>query len=434
MSAETQEIIRVHGVAHGGHGVGRAEGEGADPRVWLVDGALPGERVTATRLREAKQMIRGRALEILEASPARVTPPCPLAATCGGCSWQHVAADAQIELKRQIVDGQLRHLGVTVRRAVPSPAALGYRRRARLHYTREGGALVIGFHEQRSHAIVDVPSCPVLDGALNHALSRLREIADLLPASGEVAGLSDGERAILGLPGVPPSEAIDLAIRERVLDDVLIGVALRGRRRRHSVGVTSMAIDAGEGQIPMAAGPFVFTQAQAAQNALLVRHVVEAARARGKRVLELFAGAGNFSRELGRQAQGVWTLDDGRESVSYLRGLAEERRLPINAKHGKAELLLPKLARSGKTFDVAVVDPPRRGLGSAASEALAKVASERIVYVACDPSTLARDLKTLVASGFRISDVTIFDFMPMTPEIEVVATLEAVPGARPAER
>ncbi len=426
MDAQSPEIVGIHGIAHGGQGVGRGEGEEADPRVWLVNGALPGERVTAYRLREAKNMIRGATDELLTRSPSRVTPPCSYADSCGGCNWQYVDPAAQIELKREIVNGQLRHLNVEVNRAVASPKALGYRRRARLHYSKETGEFELGFRRERSHSIVDLDHCMVLDAPLNRAMERLRAVSDILPRSGEVVGLSDGKRAVLGLPGVAPSEALDVAIRERALDETLVGVALRGRRQRHSVGVTSMAIDGGEGLISMAAGPFVFTQAQAEQNALLIRHVIEAARPRGKRVLELFAGAGNFTRELARHATGIWALDDNRESISYLRALAEEWKLPVNAKHGKAENLLPKIARGESGYEITVLDPPRRGLGRIGSKAIAKITSERIVYVACDPSTLARDLRVLVDGGFKITDVSIFDFMPMTSEIEVVATLEAV--------
>ncbi len=425
MDAPMPDIVGIHGVAHGGQGVGRGVGEDADPRTWLVEGALPGERVTAIRLREAKRMIRGETDEILVKSPARVSPPCSYAASCGGCNWQHVDPAAQLGLKREIVNGQLRQLKVEVNHAYASPQPLGYRRRARLHYSKESGTFELGFRRQYSHSIVDLDHCMVLDGPLNRALERLRGVADVLPMRGEVTGLSDGTRAILGLPGVAPSEALDVAFRERALDETLVGIALRGRRKRHSVGVTSMAIDGGDGMISMAAGPFVFTQAQAEQNAALIRHVVEAARPRSKRVLELFAGAGNFTRELARHASGVWALDDSRESISYLRALAEEWKLPVNAKHGKAENLLPKIARNETTYDITVLDPPRRGLGRVGSVAVAKITRERIVYVACDPSTLARDLQAMVEGGFRITDISIFDFMPMTAEIEVVATLEA---------
>ena len=416
--------LSIHAVAHGGAGVGRAEGEGADPRTWLVDGALPGERVEAAPAKAAKRMIRGSLVRVVEASPARVRPPCALASTCGGCAWQHVDPAAQIELKRAIVDGQLRHFGVTVSKAVASPRALGYRRRARLHYAREAGGFTLGFREEGSRALVDVPRCPILDGPLNHALGRLRGFARRLPAEGEVFALSDGARAVLGLPGLRPSEALDQAIREELLDAVLVGVGLRGGRRRHSVGETTLELDGGGGLIPMRAGPFVFTQAQAEQNAALVRHVAAMAQARGKKVLELHAGAGNFTRELARAAEKVWAVDESREAIAYLRELAAERRLPVNAKHSDAAALLPKIAAGDKRYEVVVLDPPRSGLGEAASAALGRVATGRIVYVSCDPATLVRDLAVLTKTH-AIVDVTIFDMMPMTPEVEVVVTLAA---------
>jgi len=425
MNTNSPATLTIHAVAHGGAGVGRAEGEGADPRTWLVDGALPGERVVATPEHVARRMIRGSLVQVVAPSGARVAAPCALAGTCGGGSWQHVDPAAQLALKRSIVDGALRHLEVKVNKAVASPQALGYRRRARLHYQRRGDDFVLGFRAERSRELVDVPRCPVLDAPLGHALRRLRGFAGHLPDEGEVFALSDGERVVLGLPGIRPTEAMDLLIRAELLDDVLVGVSLRGNRRRHSVGVTTLEIDGGGGLVPMRAGPFVFTQAQAAQNQALVRHVAAAAKAEGKRVLELHAGAGNFTRALARVAQRVWAVDESRESIAYLRELAADRRMPINAKHGSAETLLPRLAEGDKRFDVVVLDPPRAGIGEAAAGALARVVDERIVYVSCDPATLARDLAVLTAAGHRIVDVTIFDLMPMTPEIEVVVTLAA---------
>ncbi|MBK8263946.1 MAG: class I SAM-dependent RNA methyltransferase [Nannocystis sp.] len=421
----TTHTIEIHAVAHGGAGVGRAIGEGTETRTWLIDGALPGERVAARPVKTAKRWIRGGLEQVISASPNRVTPACSLASVCGGCAWQHVDAKAQIGLKRAIVDGALRHLGAKVNKAVASPAALGYRRRARLHYQRQGDGLILGFREERSHALVDVARCPVLDGPLNHAFARLRGLAAQLPAEGEVFGVSDGTVAVLGLPGVRPTEAMDELCRAVLLDEVLIGVALRGNRRRHSVGQTSIELDGGVGIVPMLAGPFSFSQAQAAQNRALVEHVAAAAQANGKRVLELYAGSGNFTRALARTAQRVWAVEGSRESVAYLRALSEDRKLPVNAKHSNIELLLPKLAKNQKTYDLVVLDPPRAGIGEEAAAALAKVASDRIVYVSCDPSTLARDLAVLTKAGHQIVDVTIFDMMPMTPEIETVVTLRS---------
>src|SRR5690606_27995725 len=148
--------------------------------------------------------------------------------------------------------------------------ALHYRRRARVHYRRVGDAFELGFLRSRSHAVVDVDACPILEAPLSHALRRLREVGLLLGEEGEVHLLGDGARAVIGLPGVRPGEAIEAALRS-ILDDTLVGVVLRGGRERLGIGVTTLEIDGGSapgaakptpGRPAMVAGPFVFTQAQ----------------------------------------------------------------------------------------------------------------------------------------------------------------------------
>jgi 23S rRNA (uracil1939-C5)-methyltransferase len=158
-----------------------------------------------------------------------------------------------------------------------------------------------------------------------------------------------------------------------------------------------------------------------------VKHVLTRAKADGRRVLELYAGAGNFTRGLARVARRVWTCDDDREAVGALRRLAERENLPINAKHGDTAALLPKIAGGDTRYEVVVADPPRAGLGAAVARAIAQVATERVVLVSCDAATLARDLAVLVKHGWAIDEVAVFDLMPMTPEVEIVATLR--PGA-----
>lgn len=414
--------VRIRSIAHGGAGVGEVvDGDG---RTWFVAGALPGELVTAEPEKSAKRFVRGHVLEVLEAGEARGSPPCPIAAECGGCGWQHVDAEAQIELKRRIVADQLRKLPLEIGGAVASPQPLGYRRRARLHYEQVDGQLRLGFLRARSHDVVDMDTCPVLRPELDRALQKARDLASYLPPSGELLGLSDGRQVVLGLPGVRPDPELMEAC-DHLLDETLVGVVVRGGRKRDSVGRNQLQIDGGDGSFAVQAGPFAFAQAQREQNAALVEHVVRSARPSRKRVLELYAGNGNFTRGLARHAERVWTFDENRESVAALRDLAKDRGLSINAKHGSAEGTLRKLAKAERSYDVVVLDPPRAGLGKDASRDLARIASERVVYVSCDPSTLARDLAVLVDAGFRVEDVRVFDLMPMTPEVETVATLLA---------
>lgn len=428
MAEPAHRRVRIRTLAHGGAGVGEPVTDpAAEPGpVWFVEGALPGELVEASPVHRARRHVRGVLERVIEPSPVRVEPPCPVAALCGGCAWQHVDPAAQLGLKVGIVADQLRrlvaaeqvHQGATGR-----PDA--YRRRARMHYARGEGAdgWQLGFLRARSHDILDLSTCPVLTPALDAAMQRLRTVADRLPARGEVLGLTDGQVSVLGLPGVRPEPETVEALAS-LIDDRLVGIDVRGGRTTAAIGRTVLEVDRVAGLPPMLASAFVFTQAHATVNVALVRHVARAARADGHKVLELYAGAGNFTRALAKTATRVWASDTDRESVELLRRLAREARLPINAKRQSAPRLLPKLAQADVTYPVVVLDPPRSGLGKEASAALAKVAGERIVYVSCDPATLARDLEVFVARGFDIADVTVFDMMPMTPEVEVVATLK----------
>jgi 23S rRNA (uracil1939-C5)-methyltransferase len=426
-------IVDIRDLAHGGAGVGSATGEQADARVWFVEGALPGERVRARVVTEHKRWIAGDMVELLVAGPDRVEPPCPLAARCGGCNWQHVDASAQARLKAGIVDNQLRRLGVRAATVVASPQALGYRRRARVHYRRAGDTLTLGFFAQRSHEIVDAKTCPVLDPALDWALQQLREWVRFLPDEGSVHGLSNGKQVVLGLPGVRPHPEFEALVRALIEagsaegheGPSLLGVQLRGGRERVGIGQTWLELDADGPTPPVMQGPFTFSQGQSEQNAALVRHVVEQARPVDRRVLELHAGVGNFTRLLARAAKRVWTVDEDREAVANLQRTVEQWGLPVNVKRGQADRVLAKLAAGERTYDVVVCDPPRAGIGVDAARDLIRVARERIVYVSCDPATLARDLAVMLAEGspFELVDLRAFDMMPMTAEVEVVATL-----------
>lgn len=411
--------IRIRALAHGGDGVGApVDGEGP---TWFVPGALPDELVEATEVRAAKRFTQGRLVQILEASPSRIEPSCAHAARCGGCQWQHIDPIRQPEFKARIAADQLRGLIPGVRVGFAGPAE-GYRRRARMHYRRGESGFALGFHAPRSREVVDIDRCPVLDPALDAAAQRLRAVAGLLPPSGEVLGLSDGTRAVLGLPRVKPEPDVLEGLRA-VLNDTLVGIEVRGGRQQGHVGQRTLEVDGTARYPAVRLGAFSFGQANAAGNKALVDHVVQQAEADGLRVLELYAGSGNFSRALARTAQRVWASDTDRDAIKTLQGLAKAQELPINAKRQSATNLLPKLAESRSTYEVIVLDPPRAGLGKEGMTAACRVATERIVYVSCDPATLARDLEQAKARGFDVDDVTVFDLMPMTSHVEIVATL-----------
>ena len=425
MAAPDQAHVRfvVDAMAHGGEGVGRGTD---DARVCFVRDTVVGDEVEVVVEREAKRFRRGRVANLLRASPHRVDPPCRLAATCGGCSWQHVAEADQAALKLAIVAGQLRNLPIVPQRVVASPNARGYRRRARAHYVRTREGLVFGFHRAHSREVVDVDHCLVLRDELDRALQKIRLLAPHLPREGEVHGLSDGTRVVLGLPGVAPRPEIVRAC-EAVLDGEegpLVGISLRGARKRAVVGRAELVLDVG--QFPgVYTGPFAFAQAQAEQNEELVAWVLEQARASSATVLELFAGSGNFTRALASVAREVRAVEEDREGAQALERLARASTdARIEVRRSAVDVALERMSAKEERFDVVVLDPPRGGLTRAAAKRVCQLAAQRIVYVSCDPATLSRDLAVMLEGDrFALRDARSFDLMPMTAEVETVVSL-----------
>ena len=436
--------VTIHAIAHGGEGIGRVLEQAGDTRVWFIEGALPGDTVLAEATQIKTRMIRGRKLELVVASPLRQEAPCALADSCGGCGWQHVRAEAQADLKAQIVTDLLRKFNVPIARVFASPAAEGYRRRARVHFEQGPGGLQLGFFGRGGHGVVDAGHCMVLDAPLRHALTKIRTVAAALPARGELHGISDGTRAILGLAAqaeiggqrlaMPPLIGDTAALRERLqalLDETLVGIVVAGPREGLGVGESALELDAsGPEDMSVRAGPFGFAQAQAEQNAALVAHVLGMAEGdRRRRGLELFAGAGNFTRGLARVTRELLAIETDAHGVAGLQRLSARIGVQGGARlivrREPAATALSRAAEAGERFELVVLDPPRGGLGTGPARDLARVARGRTIYIACDPATLARDLAVLTDAGHRVVDVSVFDLMPMTPEVEVVAVLDA---------
>jgi 23S rRNA (uracil1939-C5)-methyltransferase len=447
-----QTQVTIHAVAHGG----------ADARLWFIDGALPGDTVLAESVQVKPRMIRGRLVQLLTPSPLRQAPPCALEGRCGGCGWQHVRPEAQADLKAQIVSDLLRRLpfhghsaegqkGIPISRVFASPAPLGYRRRARVHFEQDERGLQLGFFARGGQGVIDVPRCPVLDGPLSHALNKIRTVADVLPARGELHVISDGARAIVGIAAhaevagqripLPPLIGENQALRGRLaglLDDTLVGVVVAGARGSLGVGQATLELDAaGPEDMSVRTGPFAFAQAQSAQNAALVDHVLRHAEGDPRRRgLELFAGAGNFTRGLSRLVRELWAVETDARGVAGLQHLearvAAQGGARIVVRREPAAAALARAAAAGDRFELVVLDPPRAGLGAGPCRDLARVSRGRTIYVACDPATLARDLGVLTGLGHRLIDVAVFDLMPMTPDVEVVAVLDAPAGSQDA--
>jgi 23S rRNA (uracil1939-C5)-methyltransferase len=430
--AERAERIEVaiESLATGGDGVGRDD----QGRVVFVPGSAPGDRVRVRVVERKKRFARGEIIELLEPAAGRVAPPCPLFAksTCGGCQWQHLDIAVQRRTKAEIVARELRKqiaAGMEVRPIAGDVPAYQWRRRARFQYLKPRGAqaAIIGFYAPRSHRVTDVPACPQLEPALHDALRALREVLAVhLGSRGEISMV-----AAVAPAGSPAS--VHVAIRgwcapkhaARLVGKggdagTIVGVVLHGPPAQRG---NAQPKEWGEALIEIEPGLLGradrFAQASAAGNRALVEAVDQACGPRaGKRVVEFYAGAGNFTRVLERDAAEVVACDSA--AVPWRPGIR------VGVAHEVARALVDE----GQRFDLAVLDPPRTGARELV-EVVAGLAPERIVYVSCDPATLARDIEVLEGAGYRAESAQPLDLMPQTAHVEVVVTLSLVPGRAP---
>lgn len=372
----------------------------------FADGGVPGDLVVVELIEEKARWARGVVIDVVEPGAARVVPPCPYQARCGGCPWQVAALPAQLAAKHQIVERALRKLGVAVEPIVACAESLGYRGRATLSM-RHGK---LGFHGRRSHEIVEFAQCIALEPALDRALQQASAgLARELGEEGSLRGTSAPSGVHLSMTAGRGADLAALHARaQRLVDEEVVGVLVDGRV------FGAPLLDAGSFLVS-AAG---FRQANAAQNDVLRRIVRDWLEPDDRTVLELYCGDGNFTRDLGFAKQ-VTAVEEDAFAVARLR-----KNVPsATAVNARVERDVEQRARRGERYDRVLLDPPRAGAKEAVV-AIAALGPERIVYVSCDPATLARDLEAFVALGHRTVRALPVDLMPHTDHVEVVALLE----------
>ena len=379
--------VTIERLAAGGAGVGHAP----DGRVVFVADTAPGDRVQVRAVEEHPKWLRGE-VETLEApGPGRVDPRCSLFGRCGGCAWQHLGYDTQLAAKADILRDALTRIGgLTLPGAievVPSPP-YGYRGRARVGVARG----VVGFRRLRSHALEPASACPVLVPELEAALAALAAAPPARDGEIELCAGDDGRVRAWGPGGL-------------------------------LYGAAELAIDAGRARIGVSPG--VFFQGNARLRGTLLAAVLEAA-GRGARALELCAGAGFFSFGLAERFREVLAVESSPPAVRDLRrNIAASGVENVRVACAPLERFLAGAGPREFAPDAIVLDPPRTGLGAPLAKDLAAAASAaRVVYVSCEPATLARDLAVLTAEGLRLVSLRGFDLFPQTAHVEAIAVLE----------
>ncbi|MGQ0624454.1 MAG: class I SAM-dependent RNA methyltransferase [Sporichthyaceae bacterium] len=410
--------VEVGAVAHGGFCIARVEGQ-----VVFVRHALPGEqvRIRVTEGRTGDRFLRADAVEVAAASPDRVEAPCPYAGPgrCGGCDWQHAAPGAQRRLKAAVVEEQFRRvagldLAVEVE-AVPGAAdGSGWRTRVRFAVDGAGRA---GMRRHRSHEVVPISRCFIAHpevnaaGVLDARWSDTSEVAVTVTGSGERAVLvraAGSMRANPSRPRVLPPPPEDICM----LPDWPAGVA-GVERVVEVVGGRTYVVPAGG-----------FWQVHPAAAGTLVETVTAALAPRpGEALLDLYAGSGLFAGALARLlAPGGSVV--AVESDAAAVAAARDNLLGLPGVRVIADRVDSALLRGVGRADLVVLDPPRTGAGRAVVEAIAALEPRRVVYVACDPATLARDIAIFAECGYSLGALRAFDLFPHTHHVECVASLD----------
>lgn len=440
---QAPHALEIHSLDMEARGIGRLPEDetGAGGKVVFVEGALPGERVRYERTRSKPSYEAGRMSSLERASAFRVAPKCEHFGVCGGCSMQHLAPTAQLAIKQRVLEDGLWHLGKLkperVLRPIQGPD-WQYRYRARLsvrHVPKKGGVLV-GFHERKSSYVADMRHCEILPAHVSALLVPLRELVASLTIRDRLPQIeyAQGENVtVLVLRVLEPLTTDDETLIRAFCDRHSVQMWLQTKgpdtvQPFYPAGAASLTYSLPEFGITMPYRPTDFTQVNHQINRVLVGYAlsllgVEA----GDRVLDLFCGLGNFTLALARRARAVHGIEGSRALVE--RALANARLNDLDnvsvADRNLFEVDVHEMDAWGH-FDRILIDPPREG-AQAIVQALAASAQapRRIVYVSCNPATLARDAAILVhQGGYRLCAAGVVNMFPHTSHVESVAVFE----------
>ncbi|MCP3676564.1 MAG: 23S rRNA (uracil(1939)-C(5))-methyltransferase RlmD [Deltaproteobacteria bacterium] len=418
----------ITALSYGGRGIGRVGG-----KVVFVPYTVPGDSVEVEVTGEKRGFLEGRVQRLITPSPDRAEPFCSLFGRCGGCQWQHIPYRDQVAWKERIFRESLERIGgikgLPLESAVAAESERGYRTRAQFHV--QSGRW--GFFAATSNDVVELDDCPLLDPLLNKSFNALRaalsELAPALPLHTVEVGVSGFDEKAVAILHITKEARLDL---DRLMDSVpdLKGVDLRVTPLMRRGGRTVASV--GDGCITYRVGGLMmrshlsaFSQVNLGQNERLVDTVLDYADpGEGDSVVDLFSGAGNLSLPLAERCGSVTAIE--RDGVAVRDGiLNSEAKEMGNVTFLRNDAAGGLMSLEIGTHDIVLLDPPRGGALSAVRE-IAKVNPGKIVYLSCNPSTLARDLSFLVEHGYRMERATTIDMFPHTYHIEGIVKLNHV--------
>lgn len=429
MEREDHVDIEIDNLGVYGEGVGRKEG-----LIYFVEGALPGERVKIAVTEKRSSFARGELLSILRESKERVTPPCPLFDRCGGCQIMHLAYEKQLYYKQRRVQEALTRIGGLqsdlVAPCLPSPSPLAYRNKIQLPLDSSGR---LGLYARHSHTIIPVDKCLIhcdLGEEVFHVVSRLLKAMpqpSLRHLLIKTATHTNEALVVLITKTKEPLKTFAEAVAKEAPS--VKGVVQRYEpRETNAILGSELCTLVGQGWIEeelsglrFKISPTSFFQVNPAQAEVLYEKALAEAELTGaERVLDAYCGVGTLSLLFAKRAREVTGIETVGEAIADAKENAQRNGID-NAIFltGKAEEKIKEV----KGIDVALLNPPRKGCEKSLLLSLAAKKPGRIIYISCDPATLARDLKILVEKGYTLKGVQPVDMFPQTMHVESIATL-----------
>lgn len=379
--------LKLEQMAFGGEALATHEGMKI-----FVPWGVPGDRVKAEVVEEKKDFARARVIEVLEASPHRQKAACPYFFKCGGCQWQHIRYESQLLFKQDLLQSALQRVGKMNKpellEPIPAFSPLHYRNKIRMQVSKQGK---LGFYKIHSKEVVEIENCLIAQDSLNAALPKAR-------ALGQQLFLKD---------------------KNKIHEIEILQTGEQGKGEEVKVKVTDDAV--------------FFAQANSTQNEILKLRVLEYLKLSGKEnLLELFAGDGNFTFEIAKKSGTVVAVESNSQAIlsaeeKIRKGHCKNIEFVESSAHrylqNPTNLPLTKGGKRG--FDRILLDPPRMGMEQGI-ENLAQLKAPIIIYVSCDPATLARDVKELIHLGYTHEFSQVIDMFPQTHHIESMTCLKLV--------
>ncbi|WP_100406224.1 23S rRNA (uracil(1939)-C(5))-methyltransferase RlmD [Bacillus solitudinis] len=439
--------VMIEDLTHDGAGVAKINGYAL-----FIPKALPGEKVKVKIVKVKKGFGFGRVLETLEESPDRVDAPCPIYNQCGGCQLQHLSYEAQLRFKQKQVKDVLERIGqlpdVLVHPTLGMDDPWRYRNKAQVPVGEIEGGLVAGFYQERSHRIIDMDQCLIQHEKNDYVVTTVKEIAKKYGVRGYDEEKHRGTlRHVVARYGKQTGDIMvvlitrgpELANKKNIIEDIQQEIPnvksivqnINPKRTNVIFGEKTHVLWGDEyiydtiGDIRFAISARSFYQVNPDQTKVLYDKALEYAQlSGGETVIDAYCGIGTISLFLAQGAKHVYGVEIVPEAITDAKRNAKLNGFDnVDFAVGEAENVMPWWYAQGIRADVIVVDPPRKGCDDKLLETIIAMKPERVVYVSCNPATLARDLRVLEDGGYRTTEVQPVDMFPWTTHVESVTLL-----------